>query len=214
MSQSELDLSNEQPRGGGGAPIQADAPQPFDPDQQREETRGDLARGLLWLLTFTIGGVLAFIGLGRLDGTVLTQSVFPSLIALAGTALGFYFGSQTPRNGDTTPTTNGGSSPSVVVNVPPSAPSPTPPAAVGSGGTAQATTNTSSGTNQDTSQTGGTVDSSTGGQSGATGGQSGDAGGDIDETKQSGATGGSAKQDPATSKDPGEGSGVRDEGQQ
>jgi hypothetical protein len=25
---------------------------------------------------------------------VLTQSVFPSLIALAGTALGFYFGSQ------------------------------------------------------------------------------------------------------------------------
>lgn len=66
----------------------------FDLEQNREETRGVLARGLLSLLTFVIGGVLAFVGLGRLDGTVITQSVFPSLIALAGTALGFYFGSQ------------------------------------------------------------------------------------------------------------------------
>jgi hypothetical protein len=74
---------------------------PFDLDQNREETRGDLARGLLWLLTFTIGGVLAFVGLGRLDGTVITQSVFPSLIALAGTALGFYFGSQVGKSTDT-----------------------------------------------------------------------------------------------------------------
>lgn len=67
---------------------------PFDLEENREGTRGDLARGLLYLLTFVIGGVLVFIGSGRLDGTVLTQSVFPSLIALAGTALGFYFGSQ------------------------------------------------------------------------------------------------------------------------
>lgn len=71
---------------------------PVDLDETREITRGDLARGLLWLLTFTIGGVLIFIGLGRLDGTVLTQSIFPSLIALAGTALGFYFGSQTAKD--------------------------------------------------------------------------------------------------------------------
>lgn len=68
---------------------------PFDPDQSREATRGDLARGLLWLLTFAIGGMLVFVGLGHLEGSVLTQSVFPSLVALAGTALGFYFGSQT-----------------------------------------------------------------------------------------------------------------------
>ena len=66
-------------------------------EESRENTRGDLARGLLWLLTFAIGGVLVFIGLGRLDGTVLTQSIFPSLVALAGTALGFYFGSQTAK---------------------------------------------------------------------------------------------------------------------
>jgi hypothetical protein len=69
-------------------------PPTVDLDQLREGARGDLARGLLYLLTFAIGGVLVFIGTGRLDGTVLTQSVFPSLIALAGTALGFYFGSQ------------------------------------------------------------------------------------------------------------------------
>jgi hypothetical protein len=75
------------------AQVAAEA-KPFDADESREVARGDLARGLLWLLTFAIGGIIVFIGLGRLDGTVLTQSVFPSLIALAGTALGFYFGSQ------------------------------------------------------------------------------------------------------------------------
>lgn len=69
-------------------------------EERREEARGDLARGLLWLLTFAIGGVLAFVGLGRLDGTVITQSIFPSLVALAGTALGFYFGSQSGKNSD------------------------------------------------------------------------------------------------------------------
>jgi hypothetical protein len=67
----------------------------FDFNEAREQTRSDLARGLLWLLTFAVGGVLLFIGMGRLEGTVLAQSIFPSLIALAGTALGFYFGSQT-----------------------------------------------------------------------------------------------------------------------
>ena len=73
---------------------------PFNLEERREEARGDLARGLLWLLTFAIGGVLVFVGLGRLDGTVITQSIFPSLVALAGTALGFYFGSQSGKNSD------------------------------------------------------------------------------------------------------------------
>jgi hypothetical protein len=74
---------------------------PYDPEPAREAARGDLARGLLWLLTFTIAGVLVFVGLGRLDGAVITQSIFPSLIALAGTALGFYFGSQSAaKNSD------------------------------------------------------------------------------------------------------------------
>jgi hypothetical protein len=91
----ELDLTAD-------PPVAATAPppvrtEPFNPDPIREETRGDLARGLLWLLTFAIGGVLFFVGVGRLEGTVITQSIFPSLIALAGTALGFYFGSQTGK---------------------------------------------------------------------------------------------------------------------
>ncbi|SRR6266567_1433469 len=78
----------------------------YDPVREREGTRGDLARGLLWLLTFAIGGVLVFVGLGRLDGTVITQSIFPSLVALAGTALGFYFGSQTGKSDSTSSSNN------------------------------------------------------------------------------------------------------------
>jgi hypothetical protein len=78
----------------------------YDPRRDQEVTRGDLARGLLWLLTFAIGGVLVFVGLGRLDGSVITQSIFPSLIALAGTALGFYFGSQTGKADSPAPANN------------------------------------------------------------------------------------------------------------
>lgn len=96
---SELNLLDEPP---AAPPVVAAPPSagksysvsaPFNLDEVREAARGDLARGLLWLLTFAIGGVLAFVGLGRLEGTVITQSIFPSLVALAGTALGFYFGS-------------------------------------------------------------------------------------------------------------------------
>ena len=100
IDEKELDLtkSGQDPlpksgTGSGGPPPITLVP--FNADEAREKTRGDLARGLLWLLTFAVGGVLAFIGLGRLEGSVLSQSIFPSLIALAGTALGFYFGSQT-----------------------------------------------------------------------------------------------------------------------
>ncbi len=68
-----------------------------DRDPQ-EEVRGDLARGLLWLLTLTIGGVLLFVGTGKIKSDVLTQSIFPSLVTLTGTALGFYFGSQSTKD--------------------------------------------------------------------------------------------------------------------
>jgi hypothetical protein len=90
----DLNLADKEPQLPEDSPSAVKTRQ-VDPDQTREEARGDLARGLLYLLTFAIGGVLVFIGSGRLEGTVLTQSIFPSLIALAGTALGFYFGSQT-----------------------------------------------------------------------------------------------------------------------
>ncbi len=95
-----LDYSDKQP---AGPPPPPPDTKKYSSEESRENTRGDLARGLLWLLTFAIGGVLVFIGLGRLDGTVLTQSIFPSLVALAGTALGFYFGSQTSKESGSSP---------------------------------------------------------------------------------------------------------------
>jgi hypothetical protein len=108
--------------------------EPFIPEREREQTRGDLARGLLLLLSFSVGGVLLFIGLGRLEGSVLAQSIFPSLIALAGTALGFYFGSQSPSSTGTGPTPSstpgtGGppAQPTVVVQQPPVQPPPVQP---------------------------------------------------------------------------------------
>jgi len=70
-------------------------------DADREGVRGDLARGLLWLLTLLIGGLLVFVGIGRVVPEVLTQSVFPSLVTLTGTALGFYFGSQSNKDSRT-----------------------------------------------------------------------------------------------------------------
>jgi len=96
-----LDLTSDPKEVAASGPPPVTSPyqvsQSYDPRREQEGTRGDLARGLLWLLTFAIGGVLVFVGLGRLDGSVITQSIFPSLIALAGTALGFYFGSQTGK---------------------------------------------------------------------------------------------------------------------
>jgi hypothetical protein len=70
-----------------------------DPDPAREAVRSDLARGLLWLLTITIASVIFFVGLGQVPSEVLTQSIFPSLVTLTGTALGFYFGAQTASKG-------------------------------------------------------------------------------------------------------------------
>lgn len=90
---TEEDFSTE-PAVPSTTPIAVTQPEPYSPDRSREETRGILARGLLWLLTFAVGGILAFIGFGRLEGSTLAQSIFPSLVALTGTALGFYFGSQ------------------------------------------------------------------------------------------------------------------------
>lgn len=81
---------------------------PYDPDKVREETRSDLARIILYLLAFVIGGTLLFIGTGQLPATTLVQSIFPSLVTLAGTALGFYFGAQAAREGAKTGDQSGG----------------------------------------------------------------------------------------------------------
>lgn len=71
---------------------------PYDLGRAREETRSDLARIILYLLAFVIGGVLLFIGTGQLAASTLVQSIFPSLVTLAGTALGFYFGAQSAKD--------------------------------------------------------------------------------------------------------------------
>jgi hypothetical protein len=92
-----MNLLVREPEESSDVPVEtpiSDGPEEISIDQAREGTRGDLARGLLWILMLTIGGVIVFVGLGRIDGTVLTQTIFPSLVTLAGTALGFYFGSQ------------------------------------------------------------------------------------------------------------------------
>jgi hypothetical protein len=109
------------PPGSVGGTIFSTISSPRSLDQQREDARGDLARGLIWLLTLAIGGVLVFVGLGRLDGTVITQSIFPSLVALAGTALGFYFGSSTKGldSGTGTNGANTGGSSQTVSRTPP-----------------------------------------------------------------------------------------------
>jgi hypothetical protein len=78
-------------------PVEVHHIEVIDRDPQ-EEVRGDLARGLLWLLTLMIGGVLLFVGTGKIKSDVLTQSIFPSLVTLTGTALGFYFGSQSSKD--------------------------------------------------------------------------------------------------------------------
>lgn len=89
--------------GDGGLAVTAFREEPYNPEKALEDTRGDLARGLLWILAFVIGGVLFCVASGRVEGTVLTQSIFPALVTLAGTALGFYFGGRTNKAAETTP---------------------------------------------------------------------------------------------------------------
>src|SRR5438045_2892541 len=63
------DLSNEQP-----SPVGTPSSAPYNPERERENIRGELARRLVWLLVFAVGGVLLFVGMGLLDGSVMVQS--------------------------------------------------------------------------------------------------------------------------------------------
>ncbi len=62
--------------------------------QHRESMRGVLALSVLALIALVVTGAMYFVASGRLDGTVISQGLFPALLTLAGTALGFYFGSE------------------------------------------------------------------------------------------------------------------------
>ena len=61
--------------------------------------RGWIALGLLVMLAATVTGIFVLVGIGRLPGEAIVQGVFPSLVALAGAATGYYFGSQSRADG-------------------------------------------------------------------------------------------------------------------
>jgi hypothetical protein len=62
-------------------------------EEQREEIRGQLARGLILLLTFTLIAIFVLASF-RINTDALTQTIFPSVATLVGSALGFYFGAE------------------------------------------------------------------------------------------------------------------------
>jgi hypothetical protein len=68
---------------------------PFDPAPAREQARGRLAGFLIGLVGLTV--LLGFLGLALDWGTFaemkeLTTTILAAVAALAGTAVGFYFG--------------------------------------------------------------------------------------------------------------------------
>lgn len=72
-------------------------PRAYDPAEDREHARMNLAYGLLALLAFVVVGLIAgvFLDLISVAGTKdLTGSILGPLIALVGTVTGFYFGAR------------------------------------------------------------------------------------------------------------------------
>ena len=92
-----LDLSAEEP-----APPLGPAPGPevgavWNPEPARERIRGAIAVGLVGLLALIAVGSIVLLAtdtlsLDEVEG--LLAALFAPLLALAGTALGFYFGGQ------------------------------------------------------------------------------------------------------------------------
>lgn len=75
--------------------LEAPTTEEYDPEPQREELRGILAVALVAILAAIVG--LSFIAIWWDWATPeevreLLSALFPPLVALAGTALGFYFG--------------------------------------------------------------------------------------------------------------------------
>ncbi len=75
----------------------------FDIVESQERTRANLAYGLLWLLAATLAGAGLFVTFApesknTEDNRELLTLIWTSEVTLVGSALGFYFGSQTkPR---------------------------------------------------------------------------------------------------------------------
>ena len=66
---------------------------------RRETMRGWIALILVAAVVLSVLGAFVLVGTGRLPGEVLVQGVIPSLVGLAGTAIGYYFGSQERSGG-------------------------------------------------------------------------------------------------------------------
>lgn len=80
-----------------GTPLQLRDAGSYDPRPVRESTRSWLAKALAWLLsatTISIVGLAAADLLSVNEATDLAQVVLSPLVAITGTALGFYFGGQ------------------------------------------------------------------------------------------------------------------------
>jgi hypothetical protein len=84
---------------GGAGEGQASPFQREPLDQRQETTRGLLGRALLLLLTGIVAAVFTFVGIGVIPPRYLVETIFPSVVTLVGTALGFYFGSRTAGGG-------------------------------------------------------------------------------------------------------------------
>src|SRR5438094_430323 len=94
----ELDLTTEV---AGSGPPPSPTERPWNPEPRRGSRRGLLAGALVGLLGLTIGAAFGLeasnlLDRGEVDG--LLRPIFPSLVALTGTALGFYFGGRGPRS--------------------------------------------------------------------------------------------------------------------
>ena len=71
--------------------------EPYNPAKDRENVRGQLAKGLVWLLALIVVVSFAILVFAphRSDGLrELLTIVFGPITALVGAAVGYYFGSQ------------------------------------------------------------------------------------------------------------------------
>jgi hypothetical protein len=95
----EVDLTEEDSKKVGSEQVrEAYERQPSKPPtrsipEMRELVRGWLAKGLVWLLILTVMSILILLATGRLTA-VQASLVLSPVVALTGTALGFYFGSE------------------------------------------------------------------------------------------------------------------------
>jgi hypothetical protein len=86
--------------GGGGDPKLLRVGGPYDPAPVREKTRRQLALLLAWLLAAVAVSLIACVAFNKLtdrEAKDLAAAVLSPIVAVTGTALGFYFGGHASR---------------------------------------------------------------------------------------------------------------------